>query len=320
MKTILISAIISILACHTVIAQRDSKHDSSGDPQRHSQTNSPADSKTNPQANPQSDSVRYSTTVYKHADSTDLRVHIFTPPAALDNNKHKTAIAFFHGGGWAFGNPAEFFGACRRYAAKGIVTFSFQYRLSVDRHGNTPHPAITPIECVKDARSALRWVKAHAPEFGIDPKKIAAGGQSVGGHLTLSTAMIDVNESTDDLKIDPTPCAMLLYSGTVNTLEVWCDLLMGKQREKIWSISPAHNIKPGLPPAIAFHGEQDHTVFLWVVSYFQRDMQAAGNTFEIQKFPGREHYLGEGNQKYSRLFDEEILERTDEFLKNLGLL
>lgn len=268
----------------------------------------------------QSDSVTYSKQVYKRIDSTDLVVHIFTPPAALNNGRNKTAIAFFHGGGWAFGNPNEFFGACKRFAAKGIVTFSFQYRLSVDKKGNAPHPTITPIECVKDARSAMRWVKAHASEFGIDPKKIVAGGQSVGGHLTLSTAMIDVNESTDNLKIDPTPCAMLLYSGTANTLEAWCDMLMGKQREKIWSISPAHNIRKGLPPAVAFHGEQDHTVYPWVVLFFQRDMQAAGNSFEVQKFPGRQHYLGEGNKKYSRLFDEEIMERTDEFLKKLGLM
>ncbi|HMJ71095.1 MAG TPA: alpha/beta hydrolase [Cyclobacteriaceae bacterium] len=288
MKTILLSALILILGSSFVYAQRDS--------------------------------VGYSAKIYKHVDSTDLVVHIFTPPAALNNNKNKTAIAFFHGGGWAFGNPDEFFGACKRFAAKGIVTFSFQYRLSVDKQGNSPHPGITPVECVMDARSALRWVKTHTSEFGIDPKKIVAGGQSVGGHLTLSTAMIDVNESTDDPKIDPTPCAMLLYSGTVNTLEVWCDMLMGKQREKIWSISPAHNIKTGLPPALAFHGEQDHTVYPWVVLYFQRDMQAAGNVFEVQTFPRREHYLGEGNEKYSRLFDEEIMERTDEFLKKLGLL
>jgi acetyl esterase/lipase len=288
MKAVLISATITILASTAVYAQRDS--------------------------------VGYTTQVYKHVDSTDLVVHIFTPPAALNNKSNKTAMAFFHGGGWAFGNPNEFFGACKRFAAKGVVTFSFQYRLSVDAKGNVPHPEITPIECVMDARSALRWVKAHAAEFGIDPKKIVAGGQSVGGHLTLSTAMIDVNEPTDDLNIDPAPCAMLLYSGTTNTLEVWCDLLMGKQREKIWSISPAHNIKKGMPPALAFHGEDDHTVFFWVVSFFQRDMQAAGNSFDIQKFPGRQHYLGEGNKKYSRLFDEEIMERTDEFLKKLGLL
>ena len=268
----------------------------------------------------QPDSVVYSTRVYKHVDSTDLVVHIFTPPSALSTSKNKTAIAFFHGGGWAFGNPNEFFGACKRFASRGIVTFSFQYRLSIDKKGNAPHPEITPVECVKDARSALRWVKAHAAEYGIDPKKIVAGGQSVGGHLTLSTAMINVNESTDDLSVDPTPCAMLLYSGTVNTMEVWCDLLMGKQRDKIWSISPAHNIKKGLPPALAFHGEEDHTVQLWTVAFFQRDMIAAGNSFDIQKYPGRKHYLGEGNKKYSRLFDEEIMERTDEFLRKLGLL
>ena len=270
------------------------------------------------------DSLVYTTKVYKQVDTMQLTVHIFYDPAVI-SKKSKAAIAFFHGGGWAFGKPSEFFGACRRYAAMGFVTFSFQYRLSIDKEGHFPHPTITPIECVKDARSAMRWVRSHAKEFNIDPQKIIAGGQSVGGHLTLSTAMIDKhNESTDDLSVNPVPNAMLLYSGTVNTLEAWCDLLMGKQREKIWSISPAHNLKKGLPPAIAFHGTEDEMVPNFTIDFFQRDMTNLGNHFEVHKYPGRKHYLGDIDEKYvkqySRLFDEKIMLETDDFLRRFGFL
>lgn len=272
----------------------------------------------------QLDSLVYTTQVYKRIDTLQLTVHIFYDPGLL-NQKSKPAIVFFHGGGWAGGNPSEFFGACRRYAALGFVTFSFQYRLSIDANGEVPHPEITPIECVKDARSAMRWVRSHATEFNIDPQKIIAGGQSVGGHLALSTAMIDKhNESTDDLSVSPVPNAMLLYSGTVNTMEAWCDMLMGEQREHIWSISPVHNVRNGLPPVAAFHGTDDDIVPLWTVAFFQNDMKKAGNHFELNRYPGRKHYLGDVDEKfvkqYSRLFDEQVLMDTDKFLKQLGFM
>ena len=126
----------------------------------------------------------------------------FTRPNRLVK-KNNTAIVFFHGGGWAYGTPGEFFSTCERYAKMGIVTFSVDYRLSID-NGVTPSKTISPIECIMDARSAMRWVRANAAKFHIDPDKIVAAGQSAGGHLALSTAMIDeYNEKTDDLSISP---------------------------------------------------------------------------------------------------------------------
>lgn len=258
--------------------------------------------------------------VYKVVDTTSLVAHVFYQDAALQKGK-KPAIVFFHGGGWAFGKPSEFFGACRRYAAMGFVTFSFQYRLSIDAQGNVPHPDITPIESVKDVRSAMRWVRTHAAEFNIDPSKIVAGGQSVGGQLVLATFYVDAyNDAGDDLSVSPVPNAMLLYSGTVNCVEAWCDYLLGRRRQQLWSISPAHNLRSGAPPAIAFHGEEDNVVPLWTVKFFKRDTEALGNHFELVTYEGRKHYLGKGNETYATLFDEEIMERTDDFLRRHGFL
>ena len=202
----------------------------------------------------------------------------------------------------------------------GIVTFSVDYRLSID-NGVTPHKTISPIECVMDARSAMRWVRANAAKFHIDPDKIVAAGQSAGGHLALSTAMIDeYNEKSDDLSISCRPDAILLFSACVNTVEGWCDRLLADRRSKIWSISPAHNIKAGLPPMIEFHGIDDEQVPKWTVQFFAGDMKQAGNYFEQHMFEGRKHYLGEGNPKYSRYFNDEILNTTDDFLRKFKLL
>ncbi len=265
------------------------------------------------------DQVIHIQQVYKTIDTLKLKVDIFYTSQSVER-ENNTAIVFFHGGGWAYGSPGEFFTTCDRYARMGIVTFSVDYRLSID-NGVIPSKTISPIECVMDARTAMRWVRENAAKFHIDKNKIVASGQSAGGQLALSTAMInDFNEKSDNLTVSSRPDAILLFSACVNTVEGFCDYLLGDRRNKIWSISPTHNIKPGLPPMIEFHGLDDDQVPKWTVQYFETEMKKAGNYFEQHMFEGRKHYLGEGNPKYSRYYDDEILEITDAFLRKYNLL
>jgi len=258
--------------------------------------------------------------IYKTIDGRQLKVDMFFAEGT-QRRQQNPSIAFFHGGGWAYGSPDEFHAACVRYAKKGFITFSFQYRLSVNEDGSVPHPEITPVESVKDARSAMRWLRENAVLFHIDPDKIVAGGQSAGGQLALSTAIIDdVNEASDNLDTSPVPNAFLLYSSNVNTMEAWVDRLLGDRRNEIWSISPYHNLKAGLPPAIEFHGEEDCVVPIWIVHLFKEKTTQLGNYFELIPVEGCGHYLGEGNETYATYFDEDILERTDEFLEKFGFI
>ena len=257
---------------------------------------------------------------YKQVAGHDLQVDIFQPHTERPNIG-RPAIAFFHGGGWVFGRRDEFHGACRRYAALGFATFAFQYRLSIQPDGSYPHPDITLVESVKDARSAIRWLRANAVNLGIDPERIVVAGQSAGGQLAWSTALCDaINETGDDLAVSPRPNALLLYSSTHNTMEVWADMIMDRRRTEIWSVSPFHNLKPGLPPALAFHGTRDSQVPYFSVQRFAAKTRELGNAYELVTLDGRDHYLGEGNEKYARYFDEQILERTDVFLRQLGFM
>ena len=93
--------------------------------------------------------------VYKNAGDRELCADMFYTQSSQQKSDN-SAIVFFHGGGWVFGSPSEFYEACRRYAKRGFVTFSFQYRLSRNNDGSYPHPDITPIKSSKDARSTLR--------------------------------------------------------------------------------------------------------------------------------------------------------------------
>lgn len=265
------------------------------------------------------DQVTHVQEVYKTTDSLKLKIDIFYTDQSYEK-ENNTAIVFFHGGGWAYGTPSEFFSTCERYARMGIVTFSVEYRLSIE-NGITPHKTISPIESVMDAKSAMRWVRANAVRLHIDKNKIVAAGQSAGGHLALSTAMIDdYNEKTDDLSISCRPDAVMLFSGCVNAVEGWCDRLLGDRRNKIWSISPAHHMKKGLPPMIEFHGADDEQVPKWTVQFFESAMKKEGNYFELHIYEGRKHYLGDGNSKYSRYYDDDILKVADDFLRKFKLL
>ena len=265
------------------------------------------------------DSIVHVQETYKTIDTLELKVDVFYLDRTL-NYSNNTAIVFFHGGGWAYGKPDEFFTTCERYAKMGIVCFSVDYRLSID-NGIVPHKSISPIESVMDAKSAIRWVRANAEKFHIDKNKLVASGQSAGGHLAYSTAMIKkFNEVSDDQDISCIPNALMLFSSTVNCVEQWCDLLLGDRRDQIWNLSPAHNLTGNLPPMIHFHGEDDDTVPFWTISFFQRDTEKLGNYFELHKYEGRKHYLGDGNPKYSRYFDDDILNTADVFLRKFSLL
>ena len=257
--------------------------------------------------------------VYKIIDSLKLTIDVFHTNQSYEHGNN-TAIVFFHGGGWAFGTPGEFFTTCERYAEMGIVTFSVEYRLSID-NGVTPSKTISPIESVMDARSAMRWVRENAAKFHLDKNKIVVAGQSAGGQLALSTAMIDeYNEKTHDPAVSSSPNAILLFSSCVNTVEGWCDYLLAERRSKIWSISPFHHIRKGLPPMIEFHGMDDEQVPKWTLQFFENAMKKDGNEFELHMFEGRKHYLGGENPKYSRYYDEDILNITDDFLRRHKLL
>ena len=105
--------------------------------------------------------------VYKEVGEVQLELHVFEPGG--DKKKEKRpAIIFFHGGVWQFGSPKQFYWQCNYLAQRGMWAASAQYRL-------TPS-GVSVADCVADAVDAVRYVRKHADELGVDPERIAAGG------------------------------------------------------------------------------------------------------------------------------------------------
>jgi acetyl esterase/lipase len=229
--------------------------------------------------------------VYKTVNDTQLEAHIFLPPGHTENDK-RPVFVFFHGGGWFEGEPENGYRMCEHWAARGMVAVAFEYRLA-------NFEAITPVECVQDAKSAIRWLRVHAAELGIDPNGIVATGGSAGGHLAVSTAMIEgFEEEGEDLSISSSPDAVVVWSAAVNLGEdSWFAQLLG-DRVHVSSLSPADYIRPGLVPMALLHGTADETVPYWTVEQFVEDMQQAENRCELYTYEGGGHLFHIANRAH----------------------
>ncbi len=261
---------------------------------------------------PKMDGARVET--YKTVGDTKLNLYIFSPSTATK----APAIVFFFGGGWTSGSPVQFEAQCRHLASRGMVAITADYRVA-SRH------QAKPTQCLADARSAIRWVRAHAARLGVDPKRVAAGGGSAGGHLAAATAFIsEFDEPSEDKKISATPDALVLFNPAV-VLAPMEGLNLDKSfgarvpEERLGTkpehISPAHNIKPGGPPTIIFHGHADTTVPFATVKAFAAKMKTAGNRCELVGYEGQPHGFFNRDP-----WQQKTLMEADRFLVSLGWL
>jgi acetyl esterase/lipase len=161
----------------------------------------------------------------------------------------------------------------------------------------------------------MRYIRVHATELGIDPQKIIVSGGSAGGHLAVSTALFDkVNEDSDDLTISATPTALVLLFPVIDTSKEGYG--QAKIGERWQELSPAHNVRAGLPPTLIFHGTGDTVTPFAGAKTFHEAMLKAVNRCELDINEGGAHgYL----MRSKALFDD-TMTKTDAFLKSLGLL
>ncbi len=249
--------------------------------------------------------------VYKTVGQRALRLYVVSPPDAKPSDS-RPAIVFFHGGGWVGGAPTQFDHLAEHLASRGMVAVQVEYRL-LDRKGNAP-----PICCIQDAKSAMRWVRAHAGELGIDPNRIAAGGGSAGGHLAAFVGMVEgMDDPGDDPAVSPKANAMVLFNPVFdNGPKGWGNQRVG---DRYRAFSPAHNVTPDDPPAIVFLGTEDKLIPVETAKEFGRAMKQAGVRCEVLLYEGQGHgffnYGRSGGEYYRK-----TLEAADKFLTSLGWL
>jgi acetyl esterase/lipase len=222
---------------------------------------------------------------YKTAGDVTLNLHTFFPDDFKPSDR-RPAIIFFFGGGWIRGTPRQFYEQARFMVDHGMVAFAAEYRIrSLHR--------TTPFECVKDGKSAVRWVRQHAVELGVDPNCIVAAGGSAGGHVAACTGVIQGFEDEEN-GISSAPNAMILFNPVLDTTEKGYGAGRFSDEEKT-ILSPCHHVHPGIVPTLIFHGTADKTVPFENAERFSRLMKEAGNTCELVSFEGKDHGFFNGN-------------------------
>ena len=243
---------------------------------------------------------------YKKIGDVELQLHAFEPQGHKAEDK-RPAIVFFFGGGWNGGTPSQFYRQSAHLAQRGMIAYCAEYRV---RSRNKT----TPFECVKDGKSAIRYVRQNARELGVDPERIAAGGGSAGGHVAACTGVINgLEEEGEDKSISSRSNALALFNPVIDTGPKGYGY--ERLKERYQEISPVEHVSKDTPPTILFQGDADTTTPPLGARTFAERMKKHDRQCELVEFSGAKHGFFNRGEPF-----EKTLAATDAFLTSLGYL
>lgn len=255
--------------------------------------------------------------LYKHTAQGDLKLFCFHPTGKKSGETNPAAL-WIHGGGWTGGTCESFFPLARYTATRGAASFVVEYRLA------KTNGTVTVADCLADCKSAVRYVRSHAAELGIDPQRIAVIGESAGGHLAACVGTLDgFDDPADDLKISARPDALVLYDPLTkfeesNFQKLFNHAPVADKTKLMRDLSPALQVHAGQPPAICIHGLADASVSPDNSRQFAAAMKQAGNRCDLVLLPETPHAFLIPNYKCSEQTVINSLLIADKFLSSLG--
>ena len=212
--------------------------------------------------------------MYKKTPQQDMYFYLLRP--AGKPKKALPAIIYFTGGGWVSGSVDSQIANAAWFRDHGIIGITADYRVK-SRHGTSP------LECIQDAKSAVRYVRSHASELGIDPNKIIVAGGSAGGHIAACTAISGGDEPGEDLAVSSKANALVLHNPVLG--EGFGEDFFKEHPE----FSPILHVIKGWPPTILSCGTVDKTTPFLVAEKFTRLMIEKGNICELIPVKDADH-------------------------------
>lgn len=235
------------------------------------------------------------------SDGAALALDIYQSPTSFTQQDTHPAIITIYGGAWQRGEPAATARFSAYMAAQGYTVVAIDYRHAPEYRFPTQ---------LKDVQTALEWVSDRAPDYRIDPNRIALVGWSAGAHLAMLAAYQSVG-----LPIR----AVVNYYGPVNLLAGYYDppvpdpidtravldaFLGGSPAqfpELYQQASPIFSVRSGLPPTLLIYGQRDHVVKPSYGQQLYEQLQTSGNSATLIAIPWAEHafdavFRGPSNQ------------------------
>ena len=253
---------------------------------------------------------------YAGAGGKALKLDLYLPEKS---DRPLPLIVWIHGGAWRAGNK----GGCPalRFVDRGYAAASIDYRLSQE--------AIFPAQ-IHDCKAAIRWLRAHAKEYQIDPNRIGVWGSSAGGHLVaLLGTSGDVKElEGDEGNLDqssrvqavcdwfgPTDFCQMAAHSSPNAKIKHDDagspesLLVGgpiqDSKDKVAKANPITYVSKDDPPFLIMHGDKDDLVPHHQSELLNEALKKAGVDVTFKTVEGAGHGFGgpEVNRMVEEFFD-----------------
>ena len=217
---------------------------------------------------------------YGSINGSDLRLDVYKP--AAHGSETRPAVLLIHGGGWTSFDKSTMHGMGEFLARSGFVAFAVDYRLFHDKENRWPAQ-------LDDVQRAVRWVRANAAKYGVNPDHIGAFGHSAGAQLAALLGMEDTRDNSDPAlaKYSSRVQAVVDVSGPTDfTLDrdqdsaAFLDSFLGtgySQHPEVWrQASPVFHVSKVDAPFLIVHGTQDENVPILQSQELFDKLQSAG--------------------------------------------
>jgi acetyl esterase/lipase len=259
---------------------------------------------------------------YCTGGGSPLLMDIFIPRARL--HVPTPAVLWFHGGGWERGDKNGSSGA-RFLAVAGFVTASIYYRLS----GEAKFPAD-----IEDCKCAIRYLRANAARYEIDPNRIGIAGASSGAHLAMLVGTADETAGFEGSggwpRVSSRVKSVVSYYGPTDFRTMGTDFgaraqaaitkLLGVSFESNPAVyahaSPITYVSPDDPPLLIFHGDGDTLVPFTQSERMREAYLNAGLKVDLVKVGNANHDFEPVSDRPLSISFERIHNMTVDFFKN----
>jgi triacylglycerol lipase len=248
---------------------------------------------------------------YIERDSGPLKMDIYLP----EGRGPFPGVLVVHGGAWVTGSRAQLAAAAMALAQNGYTAAAISYRLAP----HNPFPAQ-----IYDCQAAVRWLRAHAGEFKLDPSRMGGFGYSAGGHLVALLGTLDDDDFREEgvskdapsarlqvVMAGGAPCEFRTLPARSQILAFWLGGTRAAKPDNYRNASPTNFITADDPPMLFFHGEYDALVPIASPQRMVRLLASAGVTSEM--------YAVKHSGHIQTLFDRPALEHAlafaDRYLK-----